>query len=66
MAAQDKTSFEEYIRLKKEVDTLYDAMMALHAKKARGFEYANARADYMAKKNLLQEVLEAHPEYREI
>lgn len=53
---------DEYTKLKKEVEERYEAMMALHAQKARGFEYANARAAYMAARAKLDDYLASHPD----
>ncbi|MBS0286657.1 MAG: hypothetical protein JSR17_05135 [Proteobacteria bacterium] len=58
-------SKEDYLQLKKEVTELYNAMMQMHAQKRRDAVYANARAAYMEKRNLLLAVLEAHPEYEQ-
>lgn len=59
----EKMSIEQYVQLKKEVQVLYNTMMQMHADKRRDALYANARTAYMEKRNLLLEVLAAHPEY---
>jgi ABC-type transporter lipoprotein component MlaA len=58
-------SLEQYLQLKKQVDNLYNNMMELHALRKRDANYANARSAYMEKRNILQQVLEAHPEYEQ-
>lgn len=63
MINPEKVTFKEYMQLATEVETLYEAMMKLHYEKVRDAAYANARAAYMEKRNLLQQVAQAHPEY---
>lgn len=57
---------EEFLQLKKEVNALYEIMMQMHQAKRRDVIYANARAAYMEKNNLLQQALEEHPEYNDL
>lgn len=54
---------EDYKALKREVEKLYQEMMLLHADRRRDAVYANARRRYMEKKSLMQQVLEAHPNF---
>lgn len=56
-------SFEAYLALKNEVNDLYEKMMKMHFENRRDSAYANARAAYMEKKNLLQQAQSLHPEY---
>ncbi len=56
-------TLKEYLALKEEVDMLYAKMMEMHFQNKRDAAYANIRAAYMEKRNLLQQVLAQHPEF---
>jgi hypothetical protein len=59
----ENMTLAQYLHLKKQVNELYEIMMEMHAQKRRDAIYANARAAYMEKKNLLQQAMELYPEY---
>ncbi len=67
MAEDDVQNIDlkRYLMLKQEVNDLYNVMMQMHMLQQRDAAYANARAAYMEKRNILQRALEAHPEFEQ-